>query len=394
MFYSQGKVVSGMLTKFELKNYKNFKEKITLDLTKVGGYQFSTDCVKNNVLNKVLMYGKNATGKTNFGRAVIDIRQIISGNKRLADGIFLNASSEENSVLFSYTFQFGDNEVVYQYKRLSQSRLSGEELWIDGRQIYQVDFVNKKCEFLNLSIINAETINIDRYILALDTEDNLEEDSVSQIPFLRWLINNTAFDSDSVIISLADYVLNMRMMTTGRIGGNLFTRGYDAFFEQLADKKELDKFEGFLNYMGVSCRLAVERIPDGRYELYFKYKKLVPFRESASRGTVALLNIYRRIINIAKKSTLLYLDEYDAFFHYEMAEKLIIYFKQNFPDSQMIFTTHNTSLMSNRLLRPDCLFILSEKGNLTALCDATNRELREGHNLRKMYISGEFEEFE
>ncbi len=60
----------------------------------------------------------------------------------------------------------------------------------------------------------------------------------------------------------------------------------------------------------------------------------------------------------------------------------------------MIFTTHNTSLMSNRLLRPDCLFILSEKGNLTALCDATNRELREGHNLRKMYISGEFEEFE
>ncbi len=52
LFYSQGKVVSGMLTKFELKNYKNFKEKITLDLTKVGGYQFSTDCVKNNVLNK------------------------------------------------------------------------------------------------------------------------------------------------------------------------------------------------------------------------------------------------------------------------------------------------------------------------------------------------------
>lgn len=32
-----------------------------------------------------------------------------------------------------------------------------------------------------------------------------------------------------------------------------------------------------------------------------------------------------------------------------------------------------------------------KKGTLTALCNATERELREGHNLEKMYISGEFE---
>ena len=38
--------------------------------------------------------------------------------------------------------------------------------------------------------------------------------------------------------------------------------------------------------------------------------------------------------------------------------------------------------------------ILSRKGTLTALCNATQRELREGHNLEKMYISGEFEKYE
>ena len=38
--------------------------------------------------------------------------------------------------------------------------------------------------------------------------------------------------------------------------------------------------------------------------------------------------------------------------------------------------------------------ILSETGKLTALCDATKRELREGHNLEKMYISGEFDKYE
>lgn len=41
-------------------------------------------------------------------------------------------------------------------------------------------------------------------------------------------------------------------------------------------------------------------------------------------------------------------------------------------------------------MSPDCLFILPSEGKLTALCDATGRELREGHNLERMYISGEF----
>lgn len=57
-------------------------------------------------------------------------------------------------------------------------------------------------------------------------------------------------------------------------------------------------------------------------------------------------------------------------------------------------TTHNTNLMTNRFMRPDCLFILSGSGSLTALSNATVRELREGHNLEKMYISGEFERYE
>lgn len=72
----------------------------------------------------------------------------------------------------------------------------------------------------------------------------------------------------------------------------------------------------------------------------------------------------------------------------------ICFFKQKYPKCQMIMTSHNTNLMTNRIMRPDCLFILSRKGTLTALCNATERELREGHNLEKMYISGEFEKYE
>lgn len=76
-----------------------------------------------------------------------------------------------------------------------------------------------------------------------------------------------------------------------------------------------------------------------------------------------------------------------------MADKLVQYLKTRYTDCQVVLTTHNTNLMTNHLMRPDCLFILSRDGRLTALCDATERTSR-GHNLEKLYIGGEFERYE
>ena len=121
---------------------------------------------------------------------------------------------------------------------------------------------------------------------------------------------------------------------------------------------------------------------------------MVPFYENASSGTLALFDLYRRLIVKIGGSSFVYLDEFDAFYHYEMAEKVIGFFKRKYPKCQMIMTSHNTNLMTNRIMRPDCLLILSSRGTLTSLCNATERELREGHNLEKMYISGEFERYE
>lgn len=56
----------------------------------------------------------------------------------------------------------------------------------------------------------------------------------------------------------------------------------------------------------------------------------------------------------------------------------------------MLCASHNTDLFSNKILRPDCLFILSSSGIVSA-ADATERELREGNNLEKLYKAGEFD---
>ena len=62
-----------MLAKFSVKNFKNFKESFTLDLTQTKQYGFSKDCVKNDIVKTGLIYGPNSIGKSNLGRAIFDI---------------------------------------------------------------------------------------------------------------------------------------------------------------------------------------------------------------------------------------------------------------------------------------------------------------------------------
>jgi len=147
-----------MLRKFELRNYKNFKDNMVIDFGKVGGCQFGADCITDNTICKMIIYGKNATGKKNPGKAVIDIVSIMIGFNMISDGMFLNADFKENKALFLYTFKFGDNEVVYKYKSLSDAKLESEELFFDGKQIFKFSFVNREILNCDLDYINPELL--------------------------------------------------------------------------------------------------------------------------------------------------------------------------------------------------------------------------------------------
>lgn len=374
-----------MLKKFTVKNYKNFKDEISLDFSKIAGYQFNKDCLSMGLIGKMLIYGRNATGKTNFGRALLDIERLMYDMSRNGEkSVLINADSRDDTAKFIYEFKFGNDEVIYKYSRFANAELCDEELSINGNVIFKCDFKNNKFDFQGLNIISAETVNTNRYLI----QDN------DVLSFLRWLINNTSFSYNSVLIKLSEYVNKMDLITVGNNRIEASTIDYSKFFEDLKNPVHLQNFEDFLNLMGIECKLVLKELPDGQVELYFDHKKLVPFYSTASSGTLALTNLYQKIVSKAVESSLVYLDEFDAFYHYEMAEKLISFFKTKYPKCQFIMTSHNTNLMTNKIMRPDCLFILSSRGTLTALCDATERELREGHNLEKMYISGEFEKYE
>lgn len=105
-----------MLKHFEVSNYRNFKDKLEIDFGTVGGYQFNSECIMDDTVCKMLIYGSNATGKTNLGKALMDIIGNMSGVRFLSmqNSLYLNADSKEITASFKYAYA-GKN--YYQYMR-------------------------------------------------------------------------------------------------------------------------------------------------------------------------------------------------------------------------------------------------------------------------------------
>ena len=388
-----------MLKKFKLRNYKNFKDTLVFNFDKVGGYQFNSECISNNIIGKSIIYGRNATGKTNLGVALMDIKLILGVVQLpVSDSIMLNADSNEVTAEFSYEFEFGGVDIIYEYSRKVNYDLVSESLNLNGESVFRLDYDKMKFEEKNLALIGAESLQLDKYMELLNHDfTELDNNNTAQVPFLRFILNNSAILPGNPVKALETFVMGMRFIGVNsqisitRSQSQLFSKFID--FLSVSDNNLMD-FQEFLNIMGVKCELSVRKLPDDTNELYFNHGKALPFWKTASSGTRALTNMYYKFIFFKQKVPFVFLDEFDAFFHYEMAENLVKYFKMYCGESQIVMTTHNTNLMNNHLMRPDCLFILSLSGKLTALCDATSRELREGHNLEKLYIGGEFEAYE
>lgn len=243
-----------MLKKFSIKNYKNFKSEIEIDFEKTASYQFSSDCITDGLIGKMMIYGRNATGKTNLGKALMNIYHTMFGvSSYPVERAFLNADSMEDAAVFTYIFQFGNSELIYKYARLYNQRLRDEQLYINGKMIFCCNFVKREFNFDNLNCIDAETAKKDSYLQMLNETNSFE---IYNLPFLRWLINNVALKNESLLIQLSNYARKMMMVTVGNIMSFSKSRIDDVFYESLEIPKRLQDLEEFLNSMGVACKLA------------------------------------------------------------------------------------------------------------------------------------------
>lgn len=364
-----------MLSQFSVKNFKNFNEEIAIDFS-AGSYTFNDNAIHNGLVNNAIIYGPNASGKSNFGFAVFDIVRHLTNFQ--SDKYFYlsysNASNNDTHVEFEYCFKFNTDTVIYQYIKDENSQLLDESLKINGKQLLAIKRTN----------------NSDDIIIAFSGAKTLIKDIRSfDISIVNYVRHNTAIKNN------ADYEIFLKFYNF--IQGMLFFRslssndylgletGQREIFTDIINKNNVKDFQKFLNRAGIVCKLTKEM-----NDIFFDYgnNRFIPFSSVASSGTKALALVYfwlQRIKNNQVK--FLFIDEFDAFYHHQLSEFIVQELKEI--DTQVVLTTHNTSIMSNNLLRPDCYYVL-DKNKITQINKKTEKELRKAHNLEKLYVGGKF----
>ncbi|HGY4398587.1 ATP/GTP-binding protein (plasmid) [Citrobacter freundii] len=372
-----------MIYGFEVEGFKGFSDKLVFDLTQRKNYEFNQDCIFDGVVKKSLVYGKNGIGKSNLGLALFDIVAHLT-EFNINDGMYnnyINAMNDSGIARFKYDFKFGDDIVTYTYGKRSIKELVYEELFINKKLVAKFDRVIDSNAYFSLS--GTESLNT-----------ALAESKISIINYIK----NNAVLNDSVeknlftkFIRFVDKMLYFRSLESNNYLG--LEMGRHLITPDIVERGNVDDFERFLNEAGVMCKLCVMKTQgnDGIVEdIGFDFgNKKIPFYGIASTGTKSLALFYYWLQRFKDDEcvSFIFVDEFDAFYHHSLSMLIVREMKK--AGAQVVITTHNTNVMTNELLRPDCYFIMDEKG-VTPIYEKTDKELREAHNIEKMYKAGTF----
>ena len=113
-----------------------------------------------------------------------------------------------------------------------------------------------------------------------------------------------------------------------------------------------------------------------------------------SRGTLRLLALLKSIFSALDKGLPLIIDELDASLHTYLAEDILSLFNSaetNKKGAQLIATTHDTNLLSAKMVRRDQIWFV-EKGadGATSLYPLTDIRTRNSDNIERGYLEGRF----
>lgn len=368
-----------MLKRFEVLNFKGFNKRLVFNL-EARDYSFNNQIIKNKIVNKGIIYGKNGIGKSNLGIALFDIVLHLTDKERIPSmylNNYLNLDSDTGYASFKYIFQFDNDEVIYEYNKKDQDNLLKETLIINNQVIIDYDYFDESKRFADKDFTKNLKIELNS----------------NKLSILKYIYRNSVIDDSHPFLKMMKFVENM-LWYRGLSDGNTyfgFTNGNTRLTEEIYNQNKLKEFQEFLKENEVDLNLEFESIYD-KHELMVNFKddKKASFYSIASTGTMSLLLFFFWEISSFNKISFLFIDEFDAFFHYEAARNIVTLLNKN-TSFQSLITTHNTYLMQNVLTRPDSCFIMS-KNKITSLADSTQKEIREAHNLEKMYVNGAFNE--
>lgn len=408
-----------MLINFKVKNFRSIKDEVVLDLQATSDDTMKSEAVFENgetpLLRSVAIYGPNASGKSNILKAFALFRMMILESllRSNATTVLLNeyfklsSETENEPSSFEATF-FVDGEVFVYGFEIDKEKVCAE--WLKQKKGKKTLFERKGQEIKSNKNYFQEATAV------------LKRQTMERVLFLSVLSSNNG--------TISKKIVQLIQAKTNSISGT--ERGGTlnfSFAQFLNNPKMAEKMKDFIvkadfGVVDVDASekmvLAeqVQNIPDKFKELLFKegskiaerslkflHKKYgkdgkeagsesLDFFTEESDGTQQMFALSAPLIDTLEGGKVLFIDEIDSSLHPVLCQYLIAIFnskEKNPHNAQLIFTTHDVSLLSEEFLRRDQIYFTdkNEKG-ATELFSLSDISERKGVDFAKRYLEGRY----
>ena len=364
-----------MLIKFAVTNFRGFAKRIEWDLSKPSNYAFHPKVIKDGFIKNGIIYGPNGIGKSNFGLAIFDIVYHLTIKWKKSDYFnnYVYAGNPDTPVSFEYTFMLGNDLIEYSYSKNHAGVLLSEMLCVNDHQVFKQD--------KGIFEIDEAQFKVEEAI-----KNNFKQ-SVNGASVIAFLTASFPLPQEHYIVKLLQFVNSMLwfkcLESREYIGLETTNIELDTYIIQ---NDLVEDFKIFLKKVS-GQEFSFVKPNEGDKLLFCEIDgNKLSFINIISTGTKSLQLLYVWMKEM-KYASFVFIDEFDAFYHFKLAFEVC---KQLFNlDCQVFMSSHNTYLMTNDLLRPDCNFIIGDN-KIKPLNECTEKELRFGHNIEKLFRGDAF----
>lgn len=399
--------VSKMLLEFQCSNHKSIKERVNFSLI-AGSDDTSEELLKKfgnfRVLRSAIIYGANGSGKSNFIDALAFMRGLVSNsiNYQPGQAVFQarhKLTAEETPS--EYRIQFVRNDIRYAYGfSVKQNLIEDEYLYYfpKGRQVKVFERSGMEIKpgdrYKNVFDVSISILKANRLFLSCAANYS----NVKEIEEAFLFFNSDIVVYNPEINNWTEYSIDL-MQKNERIR-KVFVDILQALGTGAKDVKvklekvkpadlpqELQLPDALKNLMGnQEANLVEAKVVYDQFE--------VDLMTEESAGVKRLFQVICPMIDILNNGKILICDELEANLHeaviYQIVQLFQYYKKDKF--AQLIFSTHDTSLLDTDLFRRDQVwFTQLNKERATDLYSLVEiKNVRKSENLEKGYVSGKY----
>ncbi len=388
-----------MIIQFTVENFLSFRDATTLSLvasalketqTKAEDIIFKLEGTNTSLLRSAVVYGANASGKSNlikaldfFKRLVIgSAKEVQYGEKIDVESFSLNSVTENEPSLFEIIFANKDTQYRYGFK-IDRNIVHNEWLYQKAykRKAKEIElFFRSKDEF----IVHAK-FNVGKELVAKKMVRNN-----------ALLLSVAAQFNEAVSVEIMGWLANTTVVT----GTN-----DDRFWQQAAAQIDNPSMRQRIIDFAKFADFAIDdisKVDDMVLSSHQQYDDdgnptrsvNFPFRKNESEGTVKYFSLAYPIIDALDNGKRLIIDEFDAKMHPLLTCRIVSLFNSastNPQNAQLVCTTHDTNLLNANLFRRDQIwFTQKDNYGATKLYSLAEYKVRNTASFEKDYLMGKY----